>query len=36
LRTIEEIRDWYTATAAEKHAILARLPARRAAPEAKE
>jgi uncharacterized protein len=29
LRTIDEIRAWYEASAAEKHAILARLDARR-------
>ena len=31
LRTIDEIRAWYEASAAEKHAILARLDARRRA-----
>jgi len=31
LRTIEEIAGWYIASPAEKHAILARLAARRAA-----
>jgi uncharacterized protein len=31
-RTIEEIAGWYTATAAEKRAILARLAARRQGP----
>ena len=30
LRTIDEIRGWYEASAAEKRAILARLAARRA------
>jgi predicted Fe-S protein YdhL (DUF1289 family) len=34
LRTIDEIRDWYTATRAEQRAILERLAARRAAAEA--
>ena len=29
LRTIDEIRAWYEASAAEKHAILARLETRR-------
>jgi predicted Fe-S protein YdhL (DUF1289 family) len=33
LRTIDEIRAWYDASAAEKRAILARLAARRAAAE---
>jgi len=33
LRTIEEIAGWYTATAAEKRAILGRLEERRAAAE---
>jgi uncharacterized protein len=33
LRTIEEIRGWYEASAAEKRAILARLAMRRAAAE---
>jgi uncharacterized protein len=31
LRTIEEIGGWYTASNAEKHAILARLEQRRGA-----
>jgi predicted Fe-S protein YdhL (DUF1289 family) len=31
LRTVEEIAAWYSATAAEKHAILGKLAARRAA-----
>ena len=31
LRTIDEIATWYRANAAEKHAILARLAARRIA-----
>ncbi len=31
LRTMDEIRDWYAAGAAEKHAILERLATRRAA-----
>jgi len=29
LRTVDEIRAWYTASAAEKRAIIARLEARR-------
>lgn len=33
LRTIDEIRDWYDASAADKRAILVRLAARRAAAE---
>ena len=33
LRPIEEIADWYTASTAEKHAILQRLAHRRAAVE---
>jgi uncharacterized protein len=33
LRTIDEIRSWYDASAAEKRAILERLAARRAAAE---
>ena len=33
LRTVEEIRTWYEASAAEKWAILARLEARRRATE---
>ena len=33
LRTIDEIRGWYEASAAEKRAILARLAARRLAAE---
>jgi len=33
LRTIEEIAGWYSASAAEKRAILARLAERRAAAE---
>lgn len=35
LRTIEEIAGWYTATTAEKRAILARLAERRRAAEGK-
>jgi predicted Fe-S protein YdhL (DUF1289 family) len=34
LRTIEEIRDWYTATPAEQRAMLDQLAARRAAADA--
>lgn len=33
LRTVDEIRAWYDATAAEKRAILARLETRRREPE---
>jgi predicted Fe-S protein YdhL (DUF1289 family) len=36
LRTIAEIAGWYTATLAEKRAILKRLPARRAAAKARQ
>ncbi|HEV2337165.1 MAG TPA: DUF1289 domain-containing protein [Stellaceae bacterium] len=32
LRTIDEIRDWYTATPAEQRAMLDQLAARRTAP----
>ena len=34
LRTIEEIRDWYTATPAEQRAMLDQLAARRTAADA--
>jgi predicted Fe-S protein YdhL (DUF1289 family) len=35
LRTIDEIRDWYEASAAEKRAILERLALRRAVADAR-